>query len=454
MAAGMFGMQDPYEQMRSRWEQESKAATQLGPGYAAGLLARQGMTGLTGAMGMKQPEQVKQEKLKAIVAESRDPGGDMSKTLENLARRFGEEGMIAESVKATEMLQAYKQKQLDMEKTSADIKNTTLNTESLVEDRAAKARIAKLVAENKILGKPWGEKALSFYYSKANAFTPQTWEKWWAKMQETNGDAAAAANILENYDQDKDVWTDPYTDPITGKRVQRNKRTNAVRAAGGDEASSVTVKAPGPQLPQGVKGIKDVGLAAHQIRDMVKPQLETLNLVSDIRPILAQAENDNTVAGPGLVEKVVRLFKSDSNMAKSEAERLRNTGPLGQRLASMIESFVSGTITQYKVGEIKALINAMERNALTVRSRTLGDLYNAYKNEVDENGKPVNNPAVLDNIFQIPTYGPLVAPPPIPAPKRPGAPAAPKQTPEEMGFTMNEKGNWVYTGGDRPRGGR
>lgn len=332
------------------------------------MSARAGLAmgnGINGLLGREDPRVAEAKQVQEAVAELRKSGVDMSNPEEyykKMAGIFGAKGLTAQAEKAAMKALEYQDKQAERAFKTEDRK-AQLQIRS--QDLAIKnAQLAKEVA--KTSSKPGGAEFLDMLDKLYKNATVESKTKALAVYNET-GDADLARKELVG-PKDKEP-TDNRTKSIEAngrvyvldkEAAQANPSKTHPTLKDYVEAGAASDRSTRIRVDNGMKLPQDWGALRSKFSDEAKPYLEALRNTGAALAQLNQA-GDNPEAATAARASLMRTYRVDSNPSKDDVKRQLNAGGLDDRLLQAAQDFFTGTLTEQKTKNMRAVLAAVAK---------------------------------------------------------------------------------------------
>lgn len=356
---GMFGPNplDLQDQLRFQAQKENSSLDLGSLSGRAGVMLGEGINQL---LGREDPRVSEAKQVQEAVNEVRQSGVDMSDPAayyRKMAGIFGAKGLT----KQAEMAAA---KALEFEDKAAERKFNT-------DDRAAQLQIRSedLAIKKAQLAKEMAKAAEKPGFAQFQALLKDAFANGQADQEsiadaiiefnKTGGDTEAALKKIKNKkEKATEQWGEPVERNVNGKVVlqQQNLTTKEWKTLAGNEANISTRT----DVHNGMTFPLDQVAMRGKFLDEIKPYRESLLNVGSVATQLNLA-GSNPAAAEAARTQFMKLFKVDSNMDKASIERALNTGSLDSRVIQSVQSFLSGTLTDTKIKNMREATAAIHK---------------------------------------------------------------------------------------------
>lgn len=360
------------------------------------MSARAGLAmgkGINGLLGREDPRVAEAKAVQEAVQELRQSGVSMDDPEEyykKMAGIFGAKGLTKQAemaaAKALEFEDKKEQRAFGREKMANErqLFGMKVDQEKLnLEEAQTKLAIAKAKSQ----GKPWKTAADEFVTRNFKEIDPKSLTAFWEALDKNEGNIPlAAAALIKNEDPEKKTKAfeangiqyvyDPSAAKANPNTAHPTLKDYVAAGKSSDRSTRVDVH-------NGMTFPLDQVAMRGKFLDEIKPYRDTMLNIGSVATQLNLA-GSNAAAAEAARTQFMKLFKIDSNMDKASIERALNTGSLDSRITQSIQSFLTGTLTDTKIKNMREATVAIHKK----QKEAIGNVKKTYdKLDVSPNTK-------------------------------------------------------------------
>lgn len=370
---GLFGMTPFDANMLRRQDimESAKGIEQYGPGFAAGVLAQQGIGQIGRSFGLRDQYDEQADKttqVKQWLKENLPENPDPIQYYEKMAEAFNRFGMPEQAAQVMSKLEDMRNNAADRSYKLSDAQYK--QTKAQADIMSARASMVRAMNDNKI--KPSDIKTLSeLIYNNP--------EMKKGLIQDFAKDNPVLADVLNNVDTSQE-WGPPEWNEQVGDLLQKSRKTGQWRSV----ASGTTVKVDARTNIDTGEGYK----LMEQFRSRVSKLDDKINSAQQAMEVIQQAKDGSPAAASAASRALSRMWES-SQLSQRDVEAFSNVGSVEQRLANSVTKWLDGTYTPRTYDDFMQLAITVERILLKQReevrkaSMTWGKRNNLTEDELN-----------------------------------------------------------------------
>jgi len=350
-------------------QQDASFGNNLTPTGLATAIGGSAGRHLGNLMGMEDPRVAEAKAVQEAVQELRNSGVDMNDPatyFKKMAGIFGAKGLVKQAEMAAAKALEYQDRK--------DVRGYKLEEHKLAMQKhyieLAEANTKLQTAMTKAQGKPWGDKVNEFIKAHADKYTPASLAEYVQSMNDSSGDEANAIRKLvfkpdkATMHQGKEIGITPDGKQVYMRPDENGKERQYILTAPGVEQpyyGSVNKITSKSDVHVGLTPVKDLSQLRGEFMTEIKPYAEGIRAVASTLRQLELART-NPSSADAARNQFMRAFRVDGNTSKFEIERSLNTGDLPERVVQRINNFLTGTLTEQKIKEMREALTVVQNS--------------------------------------------------------------------------------------------